>query len=1069
MGEEIVILEGKVKLDFTEEVNKVEKGLKDIEVSAKKTGGVINDAFDGGEIEKTTKKVGLLDKNIEELEKDLKDLTKARNQAFSTKEIRQYNSEIKATESQLAKLKNQQNQVATFAVKAGKLLAASFAGIGLAQFVTSSVRAFSTLDASLKELSAITGLSEKDLEKLEERAKSLSKTSTKSAADVLTAFKLIGSAKPELLDNVDALSELTQAAIVLSEASGLELPFAAEQLGNALNAMQLPASRSTELINLLAAASQKGAKEIPFVVNALTKFGGVASQAGLDVSESVAAVELLGKAIPQAEIVGNNLKGVLVSLQVEAQKDGREFISLKNELDRLAPKVDDITFLTKTFGKENILAIQTLISQREELGSLQNAIEGTNTAYEQQAEINDSARAKLLKFKNTVEALKVEFGELLVSVLLPIIRVLSNFITVLTATPKFIRENATAIKLLGVALIGLRLNTFVTGLTALSFRFASFARLAIAGGGAARTAAIGMRVFNAAVSANPLGFFITVLSTAAAAFLIFKKNTKIAKDELKEFGNEIDSISRDIGEKLYLALTENTGGFEGALENLKGKIKDLRKGELESLKLFFEEELSRALRTSANATDELDKQVADFEVNTLKDSIALLNTELDKYTEKSKGAGDATVNLDKTIKPVEGSLDFLNEKLAEARKLLSASNDKTFVQKTSKEIGELEDKVSDLNTMIDLFKLGISEEEFGLLINEAGYKIKELGDIFKNVEQADVAELVGKLLFSDVTNLEVQLDKKKDLIVEKIEDTIGEIKKEVLDEGGAFDRLLTGNRDVIGELFGFEPDSSPSEKASAIVDYIQNLSDQIFSVISSIQDSRERNELNALEEQYRQGVISAKKLEQAKAEIQNKYAEKRKKAAKAEATINFALAVTKTFAESGLIAGLVQLPILTAILAAQIKNINSQKVDVYHEGKRPSKNGRKQRDIRTKLGNKERFAVVHDDEYIPSIKASKKYSEPLDAIMDDNFFSNYTKVPNYNLSHSVTPAKSWLYDSAIRNIKNNKTTTQKVVFDTESLARKYDKYGRKLSSKADVTNMLLSEVVELYQKDNINV
>ena len=109
MGEEIVILEGKVKLDFTEEVNKVEKGLKDIEVSAKKTGGVINDAFDGGEIEKTTKKVGLLDKNIEELEKDLKDLTKARNQAFSTKEIRQYNSEIKATESQLAKLKNQQN------------------------------------------------------------------------------------------------------------------------------------------------------------------------------------------------------------------------------------------------------------------------------------------------------------------------------------------------------------------------------------------------------------------------------------------------------------------------------------------------------------------------------------------------------------------------------------------------------------------------------------------------------------------------------------------------------------------------------------------------------------------------------------------------------------------------------------------------------------------------------------------------------------------------------------------------------------------------------------------------
>ena len=55
------------------------------------------------------------------------------------------------------------------------------------------------------------------------------------ATATVEAFKLIGSAKPELLANKEALSQVTEQAILLAQASGLELPDAATRLTDAMN------------------------------------------------------------------------------------------------------------------------------------------------------------------------------------------------------------------------------------------------------------------------------------------------------------------------------------------------------------------------------------------------------------------------------------------------------------------------------------------------------------------------------------------------------------------------------------------------------------------------------------------------------------------------------------------------------------------------------------------------------------------------------------------------------------------------------------------------------------------
>lgn len=254
-------------------------------------------------------------------------------------------------------------------------------------------------ESSVAELQAITGASAESLEFLSKKAIELSATSTKSSAEILTAFKKIASAKPELLENADALAELTEQAIILSEASGLDLATAAEQLGSALNAMNLPASEAGRVIDVLATAAQLGAREIPFINDALSKFGGVAAQAGVSIEDSAAAIEILGKVIPEASIVGTSLRNVLTIMQIEAQKSGREFKGLSGELELLSPDINDITKLTKIFGKESLLAVQTLIREQDALSELSGKLNETGNA-QSQAAINsatlEAAQERLL-------------------------------------------------------------------------------------------------------------------------------------------------------------------------------------------------------------------------------------------------------------------------------------------------------------------------------------------------------------------------------------------------------------------------------------------------------------------------------------------------------------------------------------------------------------------------------------------------------------------------------------------------------------------------------------------------
>lgn len=288
----------------------------------------------------------------------------------------------------------------------------------MAKALTDAVRVSATFEAAVSELSAITGAAGEDLEFLSDKAKELGAASTLGATQVAQGFKLIASAKPELLESGEALAAVTKEAITLAEAAKLDLPTAAKALAGSLNQFGEGAEEAARFINVLAAGSQKGATEIPQLTESLKVAGTVAAGAGLSFETTIAAIETLGEVEIKGAEAGTNLRNVILRLQQQG-------------IDQINPKVVGLTQafrnlnqlqltdieLIKIFGAETVSAATALSERTKRTDELQTAITGTNTAQEQ-AEINNmNLEGQLKLLGSAYEGLQIAIGENLLPVL----------------------------------------------------------------------------------------------------------------------------------------------------------------------------------------------------------------------------------------------------------------------------------------------------------------------------------------------------------------------------------------------------------------------------------------------------------------------------------------------------------------------------------------------------------------------------------------------------------------------------------------------------------------------------
>lgn len=265
--------------------------------------------------------------------------------------------------------------------------AAAFVGISTS--IHSAVTANMEFEKSLSSLRSLTGVSADELNYFRTEAIRMGMDSTQSASQMVDAFKLIGSQMPELLKNKEALTQTAEAAVVLAEAAELDVPTAASALTGALNQMGESSAHAAEYINILAAASQQGSADIPYLNKAIENAGGAASSTGVKFNELVAIIEAIAPKITDAASAGTNLRNIFLTLESSANQNLRpSVVGLSTAIDNLSKMNLDAVQLTKMFGKESVTAAIAILQEKDAFDKLSQSIKNTNTAYDQ-AEINN--------------------------------------------------------------------------------------------------------------------------------------------------------------------------------------------------------------------------------------------------------------------------------------------------------------------------------------------------------------------------------------------------------------------------------------------------------------------------------------------------------------------------------------------------------------------------------------------------------------------------------------------------------------------------------------------------------
>lgn len=309
-------------------------------------------------------------------------------------------------------LKKAQGSVSSFATttkgmfsglaKAGGYVAAF---VGISTSIHSAVTANMEFEKSLSSLRALTGVTAEELNYFRAEAIRMAMDSTQSATQMVEAYKLIGSQMPELLKNKTALTATAEAAVTLAEAAELDVPTAAKALTGSLNQMGQSSAHAAEYINILAAASQQGSADIPYLNKAVENAGGTASSVGIKFNELVAAIEAIAPRITDAASAGTNLRNIFLTLESSSdQKLRPSVVGLSRALDNLAAKNMDATQLTKMFGKESVTAAIAILQERDAFEQLRTGITGTNTAYEQASINNDNLAGSVGKLQSAWEA-----------------------------------------------------------------------------------------------------------------------------------------------------------------------------------------------------------------------------------------------------------------------------------------------------------------------------------------------------------------------------------------------------------------------------------------------------------------------------------------------------------------------------------------------------------------------------------------------------------------------------------------------------------------------------------------
>lgn len=324
---------------------------------------------------------------------------------------------IKGLEASLGKANKSIAGFASNAARVGSMLTfgvtAPLAAMGKQAFDT-----FSQFENAMMKVNAVTGATTEEFKLLTKEAKRLGSTTQFTASQVADLQLILGRKG----FNPDAIQGMTESILDLALATGEDLSLAAEVVSASINAFNLEADDAARISNTLASAASDSSIQLNTFATAFGHAGASAHAVGVNIEELSAMMGVLMDNGIKASKAGTGLRKIFMKLN----ETGTKFSSV---LEEAAQGEMDLNRAQELVGTTAANQLLVLTDNLEKVNELSSAYETNTTKLKEMADLmGETTFAKVKKLESAFEGFRLELGEVLAEMLMPMIESVTDLL-----------------------------------------------------------------------------------------------------------------------------------------------------------------------------------------------------------------------------------------------------------------------------------------------------------------------------------------------------------------------------------------------------------------------------------------------------------------------------------------------------------------------------------------------------------------------------------------------------------------------------------------------------------------
>lgn len=344
-------------------------------------------------------------------------------------------------------------------------LSTGITGLGVA-----AVKTTADFDSEMSKVSAISGATGTDLDKLRGKAREMGAKTKFSASEAAQGMQYMAMAGWKTQDMMDGLEGIMN----LAAASGEDLASTSDIVTDALTAFGLSAKDSSHFSDILAAASSNANTNVSMMGETFKYAAPVLGSLGYTAEDAALAIGLMANAGIKSSQAGTSLRGAITNLAkptdtVAAAMDkygisltdsSGKMLSLRELMEQLRQKLGGLSEAEQAqaaaalFGKEAMSGMLAIINGSDkDFEKLEGAIDNCDGSSEKMANtMNDNLQGQITILMSQLQELAISFGEILMPKIRDIVTHIQNFVDKLNAMDEGQKETILRIGMFVAAL-----------------------------------------------------------------------------------------------------------------------------------------------------------------------------------------------------------------------------------------------------------------------------------------------------------------------------------------------------------------------------------------------------------------------------------------------------------------------------------------------------------------------------------------------------------------------------------------------------------------------------------------